>query len=112
HLLGVNGFFTALGAHARTHRATALAAWWSERRCADHYGQIVRPDGYGVWAEGDRRIGFFLEYDTGTEPLSRLAAKLSPYADLAAAGGPDDPVLIWVPSASRESSLHAFLERN
>ncbi len=109
HLLGVNGFFTALGAHVRTHAGTALVTWWSERRCADHYGQVVRPDGYGVWAEGDRQVGFFLEYDTGSEPLSRLAAKLPGYSDLAAAGGPDLRVLIWLQSATRESALHTLL---
>src|SRR2546421_5200944 len=80
HLLGVNGWFCELAGHARTHPGTALSAWWSESRCAAHYGELVRPDGYGAWTEGARGVEFFLEYDTGTEPLRRLAAKLDGYA--------------------------------
>src|SRR5436305_2248277 len=33
HLLGTNGFFTALAGHARTHPDTALLRWWSAARC-------------------------------------------------------------------------------
>jgi len=109
HLLGVNGLFTALAGHARSHPGTALAAWWSERRCASHYGQIVRPDGYGAWVDRGRRVQFFVEYDTGSEPLGRLVAKLPGYADLAAAGGPTHPVLFWLPGAPREAHLQRLL---
>jgi Replication-relaxation len=107
--LGVNGFFCALAAHARTHPGTGLVAWWSERRCAEDYGQIVRPDVYGAWVEDGRRVDFFLEHDTGTEPLGRVAAKLSGYADLATAGGPAYPVLLWLPSSAREAHLQRLL---
>jgi hypothetical protein len=77
HLVGVNGFFAALMAYARQQRcqgasAATLAVWWSERRCADRWGDVVRPDGYGRWCEHDREVDFFLEYDRGTEPLHRL----------------------------------------
>ncbi len=111
HLLGCNGFFTALAAHARTQPGTALLAWWSERRCADHYGELVRPDGYGAWVERDQRVGFFVEYDTGSEPLARLTAKLAGYADLANAGGPAHPVLFWLPSTAREAHLHQIFNQ-
>ncbi len=109
HLLGLNGWFCALAAHVRTHPGSAFVAWWSERRCAEHYGELVRPDGYGAWAEHGQRADFFVEYDAGTEPLGRLAAKLPGYAELAAAGGPDHPVLIWLHSATREAHLHDLL---
>lgn len=33
HLLGVNGFFTDLAAHARTHPGTALVEWWPAAHC-------------------------------------------------------------------------------
>ena len=39
---------------------------------------------------------FFLEYDTGTEPLSRVTAKLAGYAALAARTGITTPVLFWL----------------
>lgn len=109
HLLGCNGFFTALAARARQQPAAALAEWWSERRCSEHYGQIVRPDACGAWVEGGRRIDFFLEYDRGTETLGRLVDKLAGYADLVTAGGPNYPVLFWLPTAAREADLHRLL---
>lgn len=106
HLLGVNGWFCALAGHARTHPGTALLDWWSERRCAEQYGELVRPDGYGVFAEDGRQVEFFIEYDTGSEPLGRLAAKLPGYGELAAAAGPDHRVLLWLQSTTREAHLH------
>ncbi len=111
HLLGINEVFSGLAGHARTHPGAALDAWWPERRCAEHYSTLVRPDGYGQWTQAGRRVEFFLEYDTGTEPLTRVVAKLAGYADLAAAGGPAIPVLFWVPTISREANLHAALAR-
>jgi hypothetical protein len=109
HLLGVNGFFTALAAHARSHPGTGLDAWWSERHCATRTAPLAHPDGYGRWTDGVRTTPFFVEYDTGTEPLTRVIAKLPGYGDLATAGGPNIPVLIWVPTARRERNLHAKL---
>jgi hypothetical protein len=37
-----------------------------------------------------------LEYDTGTESLDHLTAKLSGYRDVAEVGGPAYPVLFWL----------------
>jgi hypothetical protein len=112
HLLGINGWFCTLVAHARTHPGTVLLEWWSQRRCAEHYGELVRPDGYGAWLEDGRKVEFFVEYDTGSESLSRLAAKLAGYAELVTAGGPNHPVLIWLRSATREAHLHQHLARH
>ena len=109
HLLGVNGLFTALAAHARTDPSATLAAWWSEQRCAQRYGELIRPDGYGRWTQAGRTVAFFCEYDTGTEPLTRVTAKLPGYADLTTGGGPNHPVLIWLPSGRRETNLRAAL---
>jgi hypothetical protein len=110
HLVGVNGFFTALAAYARQQccqgaSAATLAVWWSERRCRDRWGDVVRPDGYGRWQQGDAEVDFFLEYDRGTEPLHRLAAKLLAYGELADATEIPTPVLLWLPSLGREVSL-------
>jgi len=54
-------------------------------------------------------VTFFLEYDTGTEPLTELIRKLLGYARFAAAGGPRWPVLFWLPAADREHHLHQRL---
>lgn len=55
-------------------------------------------------------VGFAVEYDTGSEPLSRVAGKLADYADLAAAAGAVLPVLFWLPSVDRETALHRQLD--
>jgi hypothetical protein len=109
HLLGVNGIFTALTGHANRNPDCTLDAWWSERQCAHHYGQLVRPDGYGTWTQQGRRIEFFVEYDTGTEPLSRLVAKLGGYDDLATAGGPRPTILFWFSTTRREANARTAL---
>jgi Replication-relaxation len=113
HTAGVNGFFTALAAAARRQRPghAALAAWWSERRCHEQWGRVVRPDGYGRWQEAGREVDFFLEYDRGSEPLDRLAAKLVAYGELADATGIPTQVLFWLPSAGREASVRQALAR-
>jgi hypothetical protein len=111
HHVGVNGFFTTLIGHARQRpRAHAeLAAWLSERECNDRWGHVVRADGYGQWHQADRQVDFFLEYDRGTEPLERLAAKLVAYQQLADATEIPTPVLFWLPSSGREASVREAL---
>jgi hypothetical protein len=115
HTTGANGFFTALAAAARTSSGQlALECWWSERRCAALWGDLARPDGYGRWTEQHPgrppvTADFFLEYDTGSEDLPRLIAKLAGYADLAARTGIATPVLFWLPTPRREAALRARL---
>jgi hypothetical protein len=115
HTTGANGVFTALAAAARASGGqTALQRWWSERRCAAAWGEHARPDGYGRWhdqAAGrpDAVTDFFLEYDTGTEDLPRLIAKLAGYRDLAERTGITTPVLFWLPTPRREAALRARL---
>jgi len=115
HNTGANGIFTALAAAARASGGQqALECWWGERRCAAAWGGHARPDGYGRWSgqppgQPPATVDFFLEYDTGTEPLTRVIAKLAGYAALAARTGITTPVLFWLPSARREAALHARL---
>jgi hypothetical protein len=104
HLLGVNGFFAALVRAARQHPDADLEVWWPEQRCAARWGGLVRPDGYGRWREHARRVDFFLEYDRGSEPLGRLAAKLPGYAELAHATSIATPLLVWLPTPAREAT--------
>jgi hypothetical protein len=106
HLVGVNGFFTALLRSARTDaRAERLSVWWSEGRCAAEWGEVVRPDGYGIWTEENAEVAFLLEYNRATEPLTRLVDKLAGYACLAEAAGGYTWVLFCVPGSGREAEV-------
>ncbi|WP_053615093.1 replication-relaxation family protein [Nocardiopsis sp. NRRL B-16309] len=103
HTVGVNSVFVDLYAHTR-HHGTHLR-WWTAARCAEQWGDIVRPDAAGRWTEADSRTGFYLEYDTGTESLRRLVAKLDAYAELARLTSHRGVVLFWLPSKERETHL-------
>jgi hypothetical protein len=111
HLLGLNGWFCDLAAEARRRPDARLSRWWSERRCAERFGTIVRPDAFATYVDGDRRADFYFEYDAGTETLARVARKVARYADLLDAGGPKAPVLIWCASAVRERHLVAAIKK-
>jgi len=109
HRVAVNGFFVALTAHARTHPGTRLGRWWNETRCREACGNLVRPDGHGVWSDNGRVAPFWVEVDLGTEPLRRVAGKLTGYAALPPRRA--YPVLFWLTSTAREANLHAYLSR-
>ncbi|MBW4704601.1 replication-relaxation family protein [Micromonospora sp. RL09-050-HVF-A] len=109
HLLTVNGFFVALTAHARTHPGARLVRWWNEARCREACGNLVRPDGHGVWSDNGRAVPFWVEADLGTETLSRVVGKLTGYAALPPRRA--YPVLFWLPTTARETNLHAYLRR-
>ncbi|MFI6868970.1 replication-relaxation family protein [Nocardia sp. NPDC050406] len=122
HRLGVNDFFCTLAAHrnpARHHRLATtipvqgLTQWWSEKQCTDTFWTTIsgndqlRPDGYGCWEQDCRTVRFFLEYDTGTESLKIVTAKLDAYQSF-----PTDNfgiLLFSVHSARRETGLRTAL---
>jgi len=123
HRLGINGFFTDLAGHARTHPDHALLRWWPESRCREPsafaieedaidlraYAMPIHPDGHGIWQAGDALVPFFLEYDTGLEPITELGHKMIGYTSLAVRRGPSWPVLFWLTKAERAVHLHEFL---
>ncbi|MEV7395011.1 replication-relaxation family protein [Streptomyces sp. NPDC091215] len=113
HTVGTNGFFSSLVAHSRRPDTTGrLTTWWSETRCAKHFGDIVRPDAYGLWHEDSpapAALEWFLEFDFGTERPDRLGRKLPGYAKLAATTGITTPVLVWVPTTRREAGVRRAL---
>lgn len=110
HNVGCNGLFTALVRRARQPGATGeLTTWWSAGRCGRQWGDIITPDGYGRWREAGRDVEWFLEFDFGTEQLSRLAAKLVRYERLATTTGITTPVLVWLPTAEREATVRRTL---
>ncbi|MGW4211716.1 replication-relaxation family protein [Lentzea sp. NPDC004789] len=112
HQLGVNDFFCGLAAHARTRPDARLTQWWPEKVCTEFFWNKttkLRPDAYGCWEEQGRRVRFFLEHDTGTEPLSKVVAKLSDYT-----GFRTDAfgvLLFSVHSSQRERNLRSALRQ-
>jgi Replication-relaxation len=121
HLLGVNQFFVDLAGYARTRSDTALERWWPASRCQQPgafrdpgqqdphvwlYKPAVRPDGHGIWHERDWRVPYFLEYDTGAEPLGTLVDKITGYENLAHVYDRVWPVLFDLHSPIRERHLH------
>jgi hypothetical protein len=112
HLTGLNGFFTGLLCAARTEPDCGLLEWWSERRCTREWGEVVRPDGYGVWSEAGSTIPFLLEHDNGTERLGRLTDKLGGYAKLAAAAGHRNWVLFTFNTPRREHEARGVLSHS
>src|SRR5487761_1833629 len=94
---------------ARGRPAADLRVWWPERRCRATWGEVVRPDGYGVWQDAGAELAFFLEYDRGTETHARLVAKLEGYATLAAAARDPFWVLFWFTGPEREAAARKAL---
>jgi Replication-relaxation len=110
HTVGTNTVLTAL-ATTPTVGGSGVVVWWGERRCAAAWGDLVRPDAAAVWrTPTGARLAFAVEYDTGTEPLTRVAGKLADYADLAAALGRHLPVLFALTTLARETALHQMLD--
>lgn len=109
HIVGANDMFVRLAGYARHHPNSRLVSWWGERYCRARLGEVVCPDGVGTWQEDDYRMTFCLEYDRGTEQLSRLAAKAEGYQILERALGVPFWLLVVVPGARRESGARAAL---
>ncbi|MCL7377038.1 replication-relaxation family protein [Streptomyces sp. 35G-GA-8] len=109
HDLGVNELLTHLAAQARTTPDTGLTVWLSERSCARRWGDIVRPDAYAQWRGGDHVLPFFLEYDTGSQPLSRVEAKLAGYAAFSTSTNTRPALLIHSRTHSRDQAIRRRL---
>ncbi|MGF1425012.1 replication-relaxation family protein [Kitasatospora sp. LaBMicrA B282] len=109
HDTGLRTFFIQL---ARPTTGGQLTGWWSERRCARLWGDLAAPDGYGHHTGPHGQTAFFVEYDTGTEPLPRLAAKLDNYAELATATRTRPLLLFTLHSTTREINLHQRLNHH
>lgn len=105
HLEGVNTFFTALYAEAGAMGSVAVTQWLCEDEAASLFLGKVRPDGAATVETGSGRVPFFFEYDTGTEPLTVLAAKLDRYAAGKPVGG-QRPVLLQITRPGREQNFH------
>jgi hypothetical protein len=110
HLREVNGFFTRLVQACRqTDGAYRLALWWGERRFAERWEGLVRPDGMGVLTGPEGRVRFALELDRGTESRSRLEEKLERYLVVASATGGPEAILFCFPTPEREMTARMVL---
>ncbi|SHL81380.1 replication-relaxation family protein [Streptomyces yunnanensis] len=105
HDLGVNDLLTHLAAHAHTTPNTGLPLWLSERSAARCWGDLIRPDAYAHYRDGDPVLPFFLEYDTGSQPLARVEAKLVGYAAFTSATNTRPALLIHTRTQSRDQAL-------
>jgi hypothetical protein len=111
HLVGVNGFFSALVAESRRRDDCDLSLWWSERHCTSQFDRIAQPDGLGVWEEAGNRVVFCLEYDRSTEALERLGKKLRSYEDLQVASGLAYWILFCFGHRRRETGARRVLAK-
>ncbi|MCW7985036.1 hypothetical protein XF35_06715 [Streptomyces platensis subsp. clarensis] len=105
HDLGVNELLTHLAARAHTTPDAGLSLWFSERSAARRWSDIIRPDAYAHWRDGDHLLPFFLEYDTGSQPLSRVEAKLAGYAAFTTTTSTRPALLIHTRTQSRDQAL-------
>ena len=121
HITDVNGFHAALVGRARRDPEARLIRWRTEPEAASWLSPsgsgwgssapgVVRPDGWGRWRDGGFQVEFFLEWDRGTETLSRLVAKLRGYEILEGERGVAAWVLFAFGSTRRERNARAALE--
>jgi Replication-relaxation len=105
HTIGLHDALVALAARGQ------VAAWWNQYSCIPLWGDLIRPDAYVVHRDpsSGEEFGFFFEHDTGSEHLPQLAAKAGGYAKYASSYGGHRPILIHLPDAARDYSLHAKL---
>lgn len=109
-IVGINGVFTALMHEARHSDARELSLWWSAARCAEWCGDLVKPDGYGIWSVHGVARDFFVEWDRG-EPPEAWVERLGGHADLADALERHVWVLVVASSLRREAELRRHLAR-
>lgn len=105
HLIEASGFFTRLAQALRHTPDAGLQTWWGQRRCAQAWGDLVRPDGHARLALPTGRLDVWLEWDRGTEPHARLRDKLDRYEELALALEHPLTLLFVAPSERRERHI-------
>lgn len=107
HLVAVNDFFTRITASARGRSDLALTEWRSESEAVDLTGGMIRPDAAATVTATGRDLAFWFEHDTGSETLTRVAAKADRYAKHLAGAG--RVLLFELSSETREANLHREL---
>jgi hypothetical protein len=112
HTIGCNTLMIRLAAAHRTATAGGgqLATWLGALSCQRRWGDAIRPDAYGHQADTTPAgCGFFLEYDTGSESITQLAAKIHGYHRFARNHTGHHPILIHTSHPAREARLHTLI---
>ncbi|MEU5859196.1 replication-relaxation family protein [Nocardiopsis dassonvillei] len=109
HILGLVECLTLTTESARSTSAARLVRWDNERECARRWGRHIRPDAYMCWHQDGLALDAFWEYDTGSEPLTKVQRKMRGYARLARESRLPSIVLFAVHSDQREDNLAAKL---
>ncbi|WP_051050969.1 replication-relaxation family protein [Nocardiopsis salina] len=109
HMVGLVECFALTTEAARVVPTAHLVRWETERDCARRWGRFIRPDAYMRWHQGTSELDAFWEYDTGTEPLTKVQRKMAGYARLARESGLPSIVLFALHSEAREEHLVARL---
>ncbi|MCY9785185.1 replication-relaxation family protein [Nocardiopsis sp. EMB25] len=89
-----------------------LVRWYGQRECARQWGSRIRPDGYVRWRQEESVLRAFFEYDTGTEPLSKVRRKMVGYANLARHREVPSIVLFAVHSDQRAQHVETTLAQD
>lgn len=115
HTLACNSVMIGL-ALAAAAAGTPIQAWWEQNSCLPMWGDLIRPDAYATLGHNTAGVeagtGLFLEYDTGSEHLPQLTAKIDGYARFAETYNASHLILIHVPDPARELALHARLSQD
>ncbi|MFD6949846.1 hypothetical protein A6A08_21265 [Nocardiopsis sp. TSRI0078] len=109
HILGLVECLALTTEAARALPAAHLVRWDNERECARRWGRHIRPDAYMRWHQDQAELDAFWEYDTGSEPLTKVRRKMGGYARLARESRLPSIVLFAVHSDQREDHLAAKL---
>ncbi|MDE3721438.1 replication-relaxation family protein [Nocardiopsis sp. N85] len=109
HVLGLADTFVAFTLAARRTSSASLECWYSERESARRWGRHIRPDAYIQWNQDQTVLHAFVEYDTGTEPLTKVVRKMGGYTSLALESGLASIALFAVHSDRRAEHLLAKL---
>lgn len=109
HQVQANGLVTRLAQALRSTPGAALLEWRGQRRCAQTWGELVRPDGFVRLQLPGGPLDLWLEYDRATEPHHRLQEKLDRYEELTLALEHPITLLLTLPGERREREIHRAL---
>ncbi len=109
HQVQANGIVTRLAQAVRATPGAGLVEWRGQRRCAQTWGELVRPDSYLRLQFPTGQVEAWLEHDRSTETLARLQDKLDRYSELAIALEQRLMLLLTLISDRREHEVRRAL---
>jgi hypothetical protein len=109
HQVEANGIVTRLAQALRATPSAGLIEWRGQRRCAQTWGELVRPDSYLRLQLPAGPLELWLEHDRSTETHARLQDKLDRYEELALALEQPIALLVTLTSDRREQEARRAL---